>query len=334
MALRVLLNVSRLNWTPLAARSIFNESFLQLDRIRIAKNKGKLQISQPEKLKENIKTNLSNSHVQKIFSQDVKQLMSLASSEDDLNLIGEVIKAKLEDGVNHPKELERRISNFFALCSIFNSVSFASDLWNSAELERNSAYKSRMTQVRYLQLLYDNDLHVEVADFATSDCDDEANFSTNLLIMASLAKMGTKEAFEKAKVVMKKDNFKSLRRIGLYSYLATKCGHHAFAFDLIDHFKSDLAANLKLWILIEADRIDEALEFIRESCLDKPQISFVCLNLMEELADVIRKTHGNSSETAKDFTDLCLKLENAVSMSEKTVEDLLFSRISSKEQSN
>ena len=94
------------------------------------------------------------------------------------------------------------------------------------------------------------------------------------LAVASLAKIGTTEAFETAREVMtqlsKTSNNKSSggRITAIYAYFAYKLGHYGPAFDVLTDPRrvsrqSKLTSNLKILILTEVGRLQDVMLLIR-----------------------------------------------------------------------
>ena len=130
------------------------------------------------------------------------------------------------------------------------------------------------SRVKYLTLLFRTESYDDVVNCYKRFKDPVRTEST--LAMASLAKIGTLEAFATAREIMAQYSITSApsskssggRLTAIYAHFAYKLGQFGLAFDVLTDKRrvprqSKLTTSLKILILTEVDRLEEALLLIR-----------------------------------------------------------------------
>ena len=318
-------------------RRIFTEEYLKIDVFNEKSRKRRRNIPHPEKFKADARraferaswpltASASSSFRSALSGIDVERLIDVANSPRDVDFIASLIVAGMKNAKDDLKY--ESVSNFFALCFHHDLVATARRVWNDDNFRRLAYSASAYLKLRYLTLLYNGGYYEEVVAIVTRD---EASQEERLLAMASLANINTEDAFRRAEYVVERHTAKSGERNRiLYAYLAFRLGKHDVAFEVLSMSpgRGMASVHLRVAILLEMGRCEEAMLLIRQTFLVEPVVSLrLCVEIVDKLAEAVRVKYGAQSEMAENLASLCHELDNKVQLDQQSLHDLVFKPI-------
>jgi hypothetical protein len=261
----------------------------------------------------------------------------LANNDEDIKLLSDMIIAAM-DNVNRPmSNFDATLNLFFLVCYTQKNVASAKEMFHN-EVVIASGYIANCTilKIRYFTLLYEQELYQDlVDDFRTIE---DPSLDEFTLAMAALCKIGTPEAFQESTDLFRRHTKNSKTGKGryrfIYAYFASQRGEYGMAYDAISaRFGYDNLAhpsmtstNMKLHVLIEAERLDDALNIIRTDLLaGDPSYKIVSFEVMSKLTTAV-KSSGDSSMT-DELTRLCQVLDDKANLTDQGIESIVFSPI-------
>jgi len=154
----------------------------------------------------------------------------------------------------------------------------------------------------------------------------------SLIVTAALGRMGTKEALHQMCSMVKNTSlnpgFKA-RSIALCSYVAYNLKELGLAFDLCNSWRQNsrkVITNVKLAILIEAGKLEEATMFLKSLKTNdsaKKRTAFLCFETMKKYTDAVKES--NNEELTKDAISVCEMLDKY--LMELKLEEMVFEPI-------
>ena len=326
-------------------RSIYTNEHIKIDNFRsmcIRKNL-KQGLGNKDELQTQLSESFSKYGIQNIFAEDLNNLIYAAENDCDLQQISDIIQAFLEDAYRlSAKEKIAVLSNFISQCKILNSVDIAKNIWKHKDV---SIYKSKTMIKKYHMLLYDHEHYSEIIEDFERDSnleDNNSNFKNAtksfkerdaLIVFAALAKLGTEDALSKMTQIVNEERFVVTGRSRcLYSLLGLKLKKHGLAYDAISKNEpSFLRSNLKLAILIEVGRLDEAILLLRSELRppygagSNPRWYRLSFHIIKKLTEAVKEK--NNSELTKDLVMICQDLDSHGDITDSSLEDLVFEPI-------
>merc|ERR1719361_3124037 len=139
-------------------RSIFTLE----DRFSIGLQTNKLAIGDVSELRDRIETNFHESGVNKVFKEDLQNILLRAENAKQLQLISDIIRTFLEDDYRlDVKERVTIVSQFLSMCIHLSELDLAKEFWNQSSIEH---YKRRWMTLKYYTFLYNNGGYDEIVD--------------------------------------------------------------------------------------------------------------------------------------------------------------------------
>lgn len=316
-----------------SVRTIFSDEFLGVDLFMRQKNRFRLASRDEDMFKEQVRSSFADSGLKNIFSEDIRRLINAADNEEDVALVRDILKELLQNSSSRPLPLLPKFLDwYFVLCKHNNFLGLASDIWDEPKLATSGYREQWGVKFRYLAQLFENEMYQDVVDLVSQNPCLSAEDAT--LAMASLYKLGTDEAFEKASETLqnlpKQLNRKWKRSIQIYSLFALSRGECGLAYDVLND-SSDTASrrdtNLKLAILTEVGRLEEAIELIQSDMNHLRGKMLLSFEVMHKLANAIKEKYPPSSDVAKEFSSMCKILDDTALLEEVTVGEMVMGSI-------
>jgi len=212
----------------------------------------------------------------------------------------------------------------------------AKRLWNQKYLD---LYKGKWLNIFYYSWLFENGNYIEIVD-DYSKIPDETKVNLeplSLVIIAALAKIETKEAFDQMCIIRDKLKYgNQTRSIIFSSWVAYKLRNYGLAYDLLARSNVNssrqrgftIINNMKLAILVELGKINEATILLRKilkDANDNPRLRItICHDTMKKYTDAIRKT--NEEHLKKDAIHICQELDSEANL-EFSLEEMIFRKV-------
>jgi len=288
-------------------------------------------------MRENIEAKFREAGIDKLFYEDLENLLFIAENQTHLEMVANVSQAFFED--NYRLDASQKtsiVTKFIYTCYNLNEIEMAKQLWNQSFID---LHKGKWLSIFYYSWLFDNGNYQEIVD-NYSKISDEAKVNyepLSLVILAALAKTETKEAFQQMCDIQDKfsniGNNKS-RTCVLCSWVAYKLGNLGLAYDILTrpnvHLSGWLIDNMKLALLLEVDKISEATILLRtmlKNANDYPRQREItlCHDTMKKYTDTVRAT--NEEELKKDAINICQELDAKANIVESSLEEMVFTRI-------
>ena len=349
----------------LLRRNIFTDQFLDIDRFKEHCNQKRLKLGDTAQLWKRVQESFNKTGIQNIFYEDVENLMFTTLDESHLQIATKIILAFMEDDYRLlPKEKERLLSMLIAQCKILHSKDLAHQIWQN---KHTQMYKRKNMFQRYYMLLYENEDYSRIVEDFEERCASISFESTSELslvrtiVMASLCKIGTEDALSKMTKLMDgsvirnddltQSNDKNIRSGCIYAWLAFKLKKYGMAHDILTRSYgqsriqfSVLALNMKLSILTETGRLNEALILLRAALASisriepgtesgaKRLIFQGKINLNYETVKTLSEAVKNeeNSELTKDLVAICQVLDTKGNLIEVSLEEMVLGPISTR----
>ncbi len=269
----------------------------------------------------------------------VFQLVDLANEEEDARFLARVLRSYLTSGRPIP-DLTLHYSWFFSLCKSENFVIAAREVFNDPEVRRSRILDhSFLLPLRYYTLLYESKAYDEIVQDLAPKAANNSNFVT--LTMAALYKIGTDDAFGRASSLFQeitslnklgKPTLRNCRGLFIFALFAYNMGEYGLAYDVLTTGKmaeirwTKYSSNLRLAILTDTNRLDDALLLIRTEFLphDSKRIrsTQICFEAIEKLTLAV-KVNENSSQIAKELVRICALLDEKANVATCSLEDII-----------
>ena len=288
-------------------------------------------------IRENIEAKFRESGIDKLFYEDLENLLLMAENQTHLEIVANVSQAFFEDSYRLDASQKTAIvTKFIYTCYNLNEIEMAKHLWNQSYID---LHRGKWLSIFYYSWLFDNGNYKEIVD-DYSRISDEAKVNyepLSLVIVAALAKIETKEAFQQMCDIQDKVSSTVKDRSRTYvlcSWVAYKLGNLGLAYDILTrpNVKSSgwLIDNMKLALLIEVNKINEATILLRtmlKNANDYPRQRGIrlCHDTMKKYTDSLRTT--NEEELKKDAINICQELDAKADIVESSLEDMIFTRI-------
>ena len=285
-------------------------------------------------MRENIEAKFREAGIEKLFYEDIDNLLFIVENKTHLETVINVSQAFLEDDYR----LDASQKTAFATkliysCYNLDEIEMAKHLWNQSYID---LHKGKWLNIFYYSWLFENGNYKEIVDHYSKIPDEErVNLEPlSLVILAALAKIETKEALDQMCIIREKSSYvNKIRSFTFSSWVAYKLKNYGLAYDLLTRANLKTRGltidNLKLAILVEVDKINEATIFLRTMLTDandNPQRRLtICHDTMKTYTDAIRKT--NDEELKEDAIRICQELDAKANLVESSLEEMIFRKV-------
>ena len=327
-------------------RSIFTLA----DRFSIRLQTDKLAIGDGCELRDRIETNFRESGINKLFAEDLLNILIRAEDAKHLQLIFDIIRTFLEDDCRlDVTERVSLVSTFLSMCIHLNELDTAKIFWNQSSIE---LYKRRWMTLKYYAFLYNNGGYDEIVDeydkkmVRLNETRIPNMFEPHsVVVLAALARLGTNEALGKMLNIIDKQSLrdKALKRksIVLCSWTAFKLNNLGRAYDLLTSKlkygglfdDGDYGVyNLKLAILVDTGRLQEA-SVLLHSLLNRKAYNdsktfrnvTICYDTMKRYTNAIKEQ--KEEDFIKDAIRICQAIDERANLTEFSLEEIIFQPI-------
>jgi len=321
-------------------RLIYSDSFLAMDSFAHAVGKEKDRIADPDRFAQQFRQTYEREGLHGLFLDDIQKFVCCVETKQNLDLLGQVVKAVVSDNRRDPKVVHQRIKAYLRLCLRLDAdLEAARSLWNDPAFYQSGFKRHHCTlHLLYYVILYRNQCYQELVDEVLPRLmDEESQMQPGetvlqaTLAIAALAKIRTPDSLALVRKVNKAAVRKGWQGGGrarlIYAFLAHKSGEHGEAHDLLDldRPKSSLVNNLLISILTAAQRVDEAF-----GVLDKDVLAdgnhfrrVLSKEVMTSLADAV----VDDPVLSDKFADICVQLDEKATMTDETLEEMIFEPI-------
>lgn len=280
-----------------------------------------------------VNKNLQNVYISKgskyISRTDFIQMLDYAETQDDMTLLSKLIVDVCNHKYSRKDFLDNTIGLFVTACVHFNDL-------DSAKIVKDAySDKFNMTGGKFLKRFYHlnyvaGNYQVIVDDFEAwlERNEDRPHDDIKAYYVASLYKIGTKEAYDK---VGKNRNFSST------FYNMPRYIYATFAIEQNDWEEADFTLSrklgvnefiadihmLRLYLLFKQGKISQAvghLEYWLKSAPRKISCLF-SFEMMEKLSEAVKET--KNEDLIQTFTNLCVELEERATMVEMSVFEIV-----------
>jgi len=296
-------------------RSIFSDEFLGLVSFGNWRQYGRLRESNSgnqfmDEFRGRLQSPEEPVSVASIFTEDILKFLRCAQTDEDLQLLGDLLKKCMadEEGRNIPTEsIHSLLVNFFKACVQQDNLAEAVSMWKDPNFAER-ALSTKQTCCRLLLvLMYRKQKYPEIAEELMAAIDGFEGgdggglaFDCVTLAMAALAQQNPSASNSDSLVIADK-LMKYAKRHGsrchvLYQYIAYSAGELALAHDRIREMprgaKKFYALQLELTILAELGRVEDCLDHIRQYVLfksDRPLMNRVMgLDVLEKIGAAVK----------------------------------------------
>ena len=326
-------------------RTIFSDEYLGVDFYGRISSKVKLSMSDEDGFKSNMANIFDVSGLQSIFTDDIVKLIDLASDDKDFDLIKNILLECMRDDYRSGS-CHKPICHFFVQCLRLSKVEQAKLFWSDEQVRKSGVLDLHSVRLNYLTLLYRTELYDDlVSAYSTFK---NTNLDEATIAVAALSRIGTPAAFATATEILRQPSTSGVghyrssngRIAPLYSMFAYKVGQYGLAFDVLTKASSrpgKLSTNLKILIMSEVGRLNDALLLIRSELLPprdskneqnehtSPRKAIVCLEVMKKLTNAVRDK--NDAELSRELTSLCKALDGSAILSEGSLEEMIYEPI-------
>lgn len=240
-------------------RSIFSTCFIQIDKFKEKNREILAGVSNVEKTKKKFMDQLKYRSSYTVMIQDIAKLAAMCSNESESEFMRkQVIDFRKEK--RHEKFHEYSLIVYYSMCSVTKD-------FKAARKMKADCLEGKLSRLIYLMQLYDSDLHQEVVELFEEIKVPNANDCC--VAIASLYKIGTDEAFEKAMKMRLEYSFVRGRAMSILGLFACQKGEYGIALDCLEDLPTDKmsikepfvkAFNLRMHILTQADRFEDAID--------------------------------------------------------------------------
>ena len=281
-------------------------------------------------MRDSIQAKFGESGIKQLVLEDLMTFIGIADNKDNLKMAADMIQHFFEEEyrVDAPNR-SHIISSFVKRCCKLNELETAQDFWNQSHVDFSQ--KGKSTHVYYYTTLYNhgkfNDI---VEDYNKMSNQEQRNMEPlSLIVTAALGRMGTKEALHQMCYMVKNTSLNSgfkTRSIVLSSYVAYNLKELGLAFDLCNSWRQNspkVITNVKLAILIEAGKLEEATMFLKslktKDSAEK-RTAFICFETMKKYTDAVKES--NDEKLTKDAINVCEELDKY--LMELKLEEMVF----------
>lgn len=330
-----------------AGRNIYTANAIGIDRLDNLRSHAvqTFRGDARERYVERLRNYLQSDNCKSIFKDDLVNMLAIAESESDLDLI---------DGILTAAEGEQRI--FFqgwgttVVRLYYKMGDYKRALNNIKDHERfGEFFNLRSCYKIVMAMLYDQGEYEKIVDLylyaeerlkltrgaieyrERTGGDLQPSKDLVILLFAALAKMGTPEALEQAKALFArihfgKRNFMTLRPISFVAYLAVQNGDANYALNLISSTPTKNYVSLrecKICALLHLERYDDVLIHMREystDIRDNPHL------LLKSTFEKIRSAQEKIKDVAirQEMDDILTEIKTGGHLSEQTLEEFVF----------
>ena len=316
-------------------RNIFTKEYLGLSFLE---GKEKEAHAKAGKNVIKIKENFLNSYKQKgikgLKRYDILNFMHLVDGEKDMTNLCRVAEDFLAQA-GDPKH------KTYLLCKCIQTCYLRGDLKYSRLLSEGAFFqpfdKNPIAILTQFQLEYDHGNYQELVDkFKTTT--KVRNAAQMTIIMASLCRIGTAEAYKQA-TEFRADEFlipkevESSRALELFAWFSIQMGHYDTALETLKKKKQPfnnsekIRANVILFALVKSGNVDVCLSTISNELKKSSKFGFIPTYSYELLGE-IAKAVKHDEKLTQMYKELPNDLEEKGKMDNATVEELVFRPIS------
>lgn len=313
------------------SKTLFTDQDFGIDRL-IQKRRQPV-VMQADRYIERLKTFLDNDETQSLFLQDLATLISLAETDEHLDLIDRL----LETFQDHPDVNENQLRSFTpTVCQLYYHLGKSERaLKNVLEAHKfGSCFQRAYVYKIVMTMLYNDHRYEEVLKLyeVSKERLPIDNRSLKTLALAAYARINTPEAFEEARKLaeLSNDQAITLRQKVFLSYLALNNNHSVYAINQVYGRKYYLAPfSIMIMAMIRLKRYDEVRTAL--SAVEAPTKRILCSDVYQEIERCLDSV--DDAPMKEDLQDLLRDITDKGYVSEETLEAAVFSAkpITSKE---
>ena len=197
-----------------------------------------------------------------LSSNDILDVLDVIESVEDTQRTIELVKEITANPVRKMREKGFIVGRLVRHCYVRNYVQEAKELVNDVNAKKFLVGSNISV---YLCLLYNAGKYQDIADFFKVEVENNDGLEMNkdecFILMATLYKIGTPEAFEMAMKAYQFDKIGLIYAKMLLVLFAANLGECGIALDMVSEVKSHFYfSNLKLYILAKSGRIEDAVD--------------------------------------------------------------------------
>jgi hypothetical protein len=261
-------------------------------------------------------------------------LLDVVDTEENLRLVATILRSSLQQGARQISEIDLLFKRLFVTCKILNSVDVAKETWADPELRISGiVHNNKNTRLTYLTILYDNGLYEELAKDHQCLSSSVPQFNERSILLAALYKIGTPEAFQLAEETVKnadKTHGNNARYNYIFALFACKLGEYGRAYDAVSsrfdkpHF---LRTNLKLKVLVEVGRLEEAVLLLRTEMLARGGRPIVVFEVVKHLVGEVKEKCADNQRLVQELDSAVIGLDSVAHIIEESLEETILKPI-------
>jgi len=316
-------------------RNIFTKEYLGMSFLQEKQNESHAKAGKNAvKIKNNFMKSYKQTGIKGLKRYDILNYMALVEGEKDMANLSRVV----EDSLAQAGDPKRKRT---LLCDCIQTCFLRGDLKYSRLLSEGAFFqyfdKHPIAVLTHLQLEYDHGNYQELVD-KYKKLTKVKNAANIVIVMASLCKIGTPEAYKQATHFLA-DEFlipkevESGRSFELFAWFSIQMGHYDTALETLKKKKQPfnnsekIRANVILFALVKSGNVDVCLSTISNELKKSSKFGFIPTYSYELLGE-IAKAVKHDEKLTQMYKELPNDLEEKGKMDNATVEELVFRPIS------
>ena len=307
---------------PLNSKFLYTQSYIKVDSYRAEVDDWLNDVKDKESTRENLM------QAESLNPSQLRDCIKLSETEEDLKKITSLVKINCKN----PRLSSQVFADFMSKCLIDGHVESATELYNAIRISSRDVLRI------YISLLYQNGHYHQIMEVMK-----QLKFKSHedfLIGMSTLCKIGTETAFREAvdlagsyREVHKGSIFTRLELI--LAWFAIKLGRHETAIEQLEQMYAAMPCsefvNLLLFAKLERRQVKQAIDLLR-NWLTNPDRNrsrtVISVQLMDKLFLAVNDT--KNLKLKLELSQLCKKLDYHAEATEKTIQEIVFEPISSR----
>ena len=286
------------------------------------------------KIKDSFMTSYKRKGIKNLRRNEIKDFMNLVATDKDMANLCIVVKDFLAL-TGDPKQKTGLLCDCIQTCYLRRDLKY-SRIFSEGDFFQYFD-KNPIGKLTHLQMLYDHGHYQELVEkFKTIP--KVGNAANNVIVMASLCRIGTQEAYKQAtefladEIYMQKEVEGSRTKI-LFAWFSIQMGHYDTAIETLRkkeqpyNISEKIRANVILFALVKNGKVDICLSIISNELKKSSKFGFIptySYELLREIAKAVK----HDEKLTQMYKELPNDLEEKGKMDNATIEELVFRPIS------
>jgi len=317
----------------ITTRNIFTKEYLGLAFLTEKRNESRNNAGKNiVKIKEKIMDSYKWEGIEGIRRQEILKFMDLAEDEKDMANLSRVVKDYLAHA-GDPKHKRKLLCRCIETCYLRKDLKY-SRLLSEGAFFQTFDQNPLAVQVHF-QLLYDHGHYQEIVD-KFEKLTKVKNAAKMTIVMASLCRLGTPEAYKQATEMKRLDEILMTKEVEgsrpqeLFAWFSIRMGHFDAAIETLERKKhknikarTKIRANLILFAYVKSGKIEDCLSEMANELRRSKKSGFIPVYSPELLGE-IAKAVKHDEKLKEMYKDLLNDFEEKGKMDTATIEEMVF----------